>query len=244
MGGADCGRCSSTQTPCSDAAIDCLPTDQSCLATGEDCLDDHGGSVGRAWWVGAASPLGNDVHLLVTGELDRKASVEWPPLVHVADCEVVPRATYTVTAVDLDHGTESTPLELTTTARPIEGYWADAVGTLSYFCGGTYLGRPCDPDADACPPGQSCQRAWPPADGLIDFDDVMAAVFAFEQESDRPAPDISWLDLQGNAVTVAEVDPPDYVVNFADVQFMLLAFAGRPYPFSDPAECPDVSAWP
>jgi hypothetical protein len=40
------------------------------------------------------------------------------------------------------------------------------------------------------------------------------------------------------------VDPPQGVAGFSDVQQILLAFQGRPYPYADPADCPDVAAWP
>jgi hypothetical protein len=42
----------------------------------------------------------------------------------------------------------------------------------------------------------------------------------------------------------AMVDPPQGVAGFADVQQIVLAFQGRPYPYADPADCPDVAAWP
>jgi hypothetical protein len=42
----------------------------------------------------------------------------------------------------------------------------------------------------------------------------------------------------------AQFDPPNYVANFADVQFFVFAFQGLPYPFLDPADCPDTGTWP
>ncbi len=34
--------------------------------------------------------------------------------------------------------------------------------------------------------------------------------------------------------------PPNYVVNFADIQFSQGAMSGRPYPFSGPGDCPNA----
>ena len=52
------------------------------------------------------------------------------------------------------------------------------------------------------------------------------------------------VDLHGNGAGDAVNDPPNGVVNFADIGFMVLAFQGRPYPFSNPAGCPDIGYWP
>jgi hypothetical protein len=60
-------------------------------------------------------------------------------------------------------------------------------------------------------------------------------------------PDVSWVDLHGDDTGTPgseRFDPPNYVANFADIQFMTQAFQGLPYPFSDPADCPDAAAWP
>ena len=53
-----------------------------------------------------------------------------------------------------------------------------------------------------------------------------------------------WVDMHGNDGGDAVADPPNFVPNFSDIAFITLAFQGRPYPFSDPAGCPDVGDWP
>ena len=243
LGGADCGACSVTAAPCISPAVDCTPASQSCNPTGETCINDLGGSTGMHWWLGPASPRDNDVHLLV-GEPYRQEDLgsAWGPVVHVADCEIVPRAVYGVRAVNVDTGLESAELEVATIARPGNNYWADAVGLLGQYCTGNWAECP-DGDSD-CPPGESCLEQWAPPDRVVNFNDVTAAVFAFSQVPGMTLPDIMAVDMHGNEAGDANVDPPNFVSNFADIGFIVLAFQGRPYPFSDPADCPDVGSWP
>jgi hypothetical protein len=90
-------------------------------------------------------------------------------------------------------------------------------------------------------------ETWSPPDGATNFDDVTAGVFAFQALPGQAMPDRKWVDLHGDDSATpgsAAYDPPNYVANFSDIQFTVLAFQGRPYPFSDPADCPDVGAWP
>jgi hypothetical protein len=61
---------------------------------------------------------------------------------------------------------------------------------------------------------------------------------------DPDVPDITWVDLHGDNGGDASVDPPQGAANFADISGIVAAFSGRPYPYSDPADCPDVGAWP
>jgi len=69
-------------------------------------------------------------------------------------------------------------------------------------------------------------------------------VFAFSQLPGITLSDMMDVDLHGNGAGDAVNDPPNGVVNFADIGFMVLAFQGRPYPFSNPAGCPDIGYWP
>ena len=239
LGSADCGACSVTGAPCINAAVDCVPAGQSCDPTGETCVNDLTGSAGLHWWVGPESALQNGVHPLVSEPYRREdLGSAWNTVVHVADCEVVPRGVYGVRAVNADTGIESPELEVITIARPGENYWADAVGPLGQYCTGNWAECP-DGDSD-CPPGESCLEQWSPPDGFVNFNDVAAAVFAFSQVPGMTLPGIMVVDMHGNDAGDANVDPPNFVVNFADIGFIVLAFQSRPYPFSDPADCPDI----
>ena len=278
----DCRECSATGTSCISALIDCEPDPpgQTCDSTGAACLNDYTldpendhRSVGRSWWVGPEHPtLANGVHLMVT-EPYRKISDDWPRVVHVADCEIVPRATYEVRTVLVDSGQESDALEVRTTAKP-DMSWADSVGTLGEYCTGNWrecssdgdcgvcynwnappVGdpnnasslAPCAADADCPVPGEycgaNCLEQWPPPDGFTGFHDISSAVFTFSGLPEVTVTDIKNLDLHGNDGGDAGVAPPNHVVNFADIANTVKAFQGRPYPYSDPGDCPDVADW-
>ena len=181
------------------------------------------------------------MHLLVT-EPFRKVSAAWPAVVHVGDCEIVPRAAYGVQAVETNGGAESARLEVFTIVRPDVNYWADGVGPLGDYCTGTWAECPNgDPD---CPPGESCFEQWPPPEGITNFNDITAAVFAFQQAPGLTLPDVTWVDMHGDGGGSAADDPPNFILNFADIANIVAAFQGRPYPFSDPAQCPNASVWP
>jgi len=89
-----------------------------------------------------------------------------------------------------------------------------------------------------CQPGQSCIEQWAPPDGATNFDDITATVFLFQSTVGLTVPHVTWVDMHGNDAGDAMVDPPNYVANFSDIDFIVKAFQGRPYPFSDPADCP------
>jgi len=242
-GGNDCNACAVSGAPCISSQ-DCQPTTQSCDPTGEVCLNDLSASAGMTWWVGPDSPLGNAVHLLVS-ETYRVVASDWPAVVHLGDCEVVPRATYGVRAVDVATGAESAQLAVSTAGRPGANYWADCVGPLDQYCTGNWA--PC-PNGDAdCPLGETCLWQWGLPDLSTNFDDVTALIFLFQSTPGKTVPEVPWVDIHGNDSGLPgseNFDPPNYVANFSDVQFIVLAFQGRPYPFDDPADCPDVGAWP
>jgi len=239
-GNDDCGACSVTGEPCITMG-NCRPSGQSCNPTGESCVNDHGGSVGRTWWVGEGSPLGNDVHPLVS-EPFRAVSENWAAVVHVGDCEIVPVATYAVRAVDTATGAASAELLVRTIDRPGDWYWADCVSNLNDYCTGNWAACP-NGDGD-CPPGQTCVRQWGPPNGYTNFDEVTAGVMAFQRVPGTSWPHVTVMDIHGDELfgeeSSAAASPPNYVINMTDVQFVVLAFVGRPYPFYDPADCPDT----
>ena len=239
----DCRACSANENPCWNAGLHCQ-AGETCDPTGAVCLNDHTvdvdpvvgqHSVGRSWWVGPMNA--NGVHLLVT-EPHREVSAAWPNPVIVADCEIVPVATYEIRAVNVAAELESEGFEISTIALPETGYWADAVGPLGDYCTGNWA--TCTVDGD-CPPGEACIEQWPPPDGFINFHDINAAVFTFSGLPEVTATDVPNIDLHGG--TNPSEDPPNYLVNFNDIGLMVQAFSGYPYPYSDPGDCPDVAGW-
>jgi len=232
LGDNDCRACSVSGTPCLSAARDC-PQGETCMPTGQSCVKDLHGSIGHTWWVGPPNAAG--VARLVSAPL-RHVSASWPAVVHVGDCEIVPAASYAVRAVadPLVSGAQV----VSTAARPGSAYWADGVGGLANYCSGDWTACP-NGDTD-CAPGETCVEQWPPPDGAINFDDVAATVFLFQLLPGQTVPDVRWVDMHGDDAGNAAVDPPNYVGNFADIQLMVIAFQGGPYPFVDPALCPDV----
>ncbi len=253
-GDADCNACSITGNPCIEQTTDCDPEPpQSCDSTGQRCVNDRTTSglsnVGMVWWVGPESPLANGVHLMVS-ESFRKVSTDWPAVVHVGDCEIVPLATYGIAAVDTDNGVISAERIVRTIDRPYDSasWWADAVGALTRHCNGDLrepgCGQPGDP---LCPSGQPCSLVWGLPDGIVNFDDVNAVLAVLAPGPKSTAADLTWVDMHGNDSgnpLSEQFDPPNYIANFSDVAAVLQGFAGRPYPFSDPGDCPDVSTWP
>ena len=191
-------------------------------------------TVGTTWWVG--TPDSHGIARVVQEPIFRDWSTD-RTLIRIGDCEIVPAATYEIEST-ADGVTFSEPQAVTTVARPGANYWADGVGPLGYYCGGDAQGLACDPDDDPCEGGQPCIRVWSLPDGFTNFNDVTAAVFAFQRMPGTVWPHVTWVDLHGNEFGDATVDPPNYVVNFSDVQQIVLAFQGNPYPFSDPADCP------
>ena len=262
----DCRACAVDENACWTAPLHCRATEppeppNSCDLTGAACVNDQAGSVGMSWWVGPKHAT-EPVHLMVT-EPYRLVSPTWPDPVSVADCEIVPVATYEVVAVNVDTDAESDPLAVSTAARP-DKYWADCVGSLGMFCTGNWAPcgdavcpqppttNVCDLEAQmcddgftpcgdaACPPGNSCLEQWPPPDHYINFQDVTAAVFTFQQMPGLTVSDVENLDLHGAGGGDPNEDPPNYVVNFADIADTVSAFQGYPYKYSDPGDCPDV----
>ncbi|MBU0717896.1 MAG: hypothetical protein KJ749_06565 [Planctomycetes bacterium] len=144
-------------------------------------------------------PDGNDMSRVADSP---HFSDAWPAVVHVGDCRIVPVATYQV-AASKDEVSFTTPLSLETIAQPTPHYWADCVGQMA---GG----------------------AWNGPNGIVNFDDVSAAVQYFT--SAATAPHLTWMDI--------EPQEPNAVLNFSDIQQIVFAFQGVPYPFIAPASCP------
>ena len=94
-------------------------------------------------------------------------------------------------------------MEVGTIVAPAEKLWADVAGTFD----GT---------------------GWTGPNGVVNMDDIMAAVHKFRRLAN--APPMSWVDVDGEL--------PNMVINLTDIMRIVQGFKGEPYPFSDPASCP------
>ena len=156
-----------------------LDNDLPCLGD-DDC---RGGTCGRGSWVGGDS-------------------------VFIADCEIVPCATYELCPVldplALDPEPSGDCIILSSQVRP-HGirYFGDCVGMWN-------------------------GAEWTPPDQEVTMDDVVAAIRFFKREFN--APHRMWVELNDRA--------PDMVLNFGDIQWIILGFTNHRYSLPCPADCP------
>ncbi|MBU0718000.1 MAG: hypothetical protein KJ749_07115 [Planctomycetes bacterium] len=127
-------------------------------------------------------------------------SDSWPAVVRVGDCRIVPVATYRI--MSTNGVATSEPLDISTIARPGTQYWGDVAGS-------------------------KLEGQWTAPNGVVNFDDVTAAVQTFVVAP--AAPPVEWVDI--------EPAVPNAILNFSDIQQIVYAFQGTPYPFSNPADC-------
>ena len=172
------------------------------------------GSVGTVGWVGTPVEQGcpgNCSGIFVSRVVDEASahfSDSWPAVLHLGDCEVIPASAYELRGMlqganPGDPQSYSQPLEVGTVPPPLPREWADVAGAFLF-------------------------GVWAGPDGVTNFNDVSAALQAFQGLAS--APPIVWVDVHSEV--------PNYVANFADVFEIIRAFQGIPYPFSDPALCP------
>ena len=131
----------------------------------------------------------------------------WPEAcIYLADCEVIPIADYDLQATFDPYGDPvpfSEPTRLETIRRPGSKCWADCVGEWD-------------------------GAQWAPADGVVNMDDLQAAVFCFMNAENSPHR--TWVEIDDEGVNM--------VVNFTDIQRIVQGFKSESYPFSNPASCP------
>jgi len=260
-GNADCRRCASGPNagqPCISSSVDCVGA--ACNQAAETCSNNDpatgasnlAGAVVR--WAG--TPTGTTVYRMIASgnpatdaSVTKQAADTWPSVVHICDCEIVPQATFKVTTVAMPTLDVSTALNVSTIARPATGvfaWWADAAGSKANYCNnGMPSGTACDPgDPGACNNNQAaCVLGWGPSNGFTNADDIVATLSVFNAFGPNPVnpvaagamatpqvADITWIDMHDVV--------PNRVSNASDVQNIGLAFAGRPYPFPDPVDCP------
>lgn len=159
------------------------------------------GTTGILGWAGA--PDDHDVSRIVA---EPYYTAAWPEAFHIGDCHIVPVAVYEVRAIveGADPGNPnafSPPYEVATIAEPTPKKWADCVGAFLF-------------------------QWWGP-NGVVNMDDVMAAVQAFKVEPE--APHWTWVDVDDEV--------PNEVINFTDIMRIIQGFQGQDYPFRNPDEC-------
>jgi len=141
-------------------------------------------------------------------------------VVHLADCEVVPSATYQIRAT-IDGATFSDPLTISTTSKP-NVHYADCVG----------------PVADG--------RFTPP-DGFVSVLDIQAFLIAVQGRA--TAPHTTWVDLNGYSYSEPFCQPPNIwcivpqqILGVSDLQTIKFGYVGQTYVQTpgqvDPGECP------
>ena len=156
-------------------------------------------TTGPIGWVGA--PDANGLSRVVDAPVAR---VWTESQIDLSDCEIVPASIYILRAeAEGQQGTVTAAISVATADRPIFKEWGDCVGS---FGGG----------------------AWTPPNLVVNFEDITAAIQAFQALP--TAPPISWVDVHPETT--------NNVVNFGDVLVLIRAFQGSPYEFGDPAGCP------
>ena len=152
-------------------------------------IDDDcpGGKCGKSIWpIGAPDPADN--------------------CVHIADCELMPLATYHLRTTKnplVGSPVFSTDLTMGTITKPGTKCWADVAG-------------------------QWTGAQWTDPNQSVDFDDVTAAVFAFQKHPNKPHR--TWPEVDGKG--------PNMNINFTDIQRIVEGFQGKKYPYLHPSECP------
>jgi len=169
------------------------------------------GSLGVLGWVG--EPDVNEVSRVVN---DPYFTDVWPAVVQVADCEIVPAATYAIRAT-AEEAVLSDPLEIGTILKPGALYYGDTVGE------GT---------GDMPPlPG------FTPPNGVVNVSDVQAYILTFQGPS-SPSTDTTWVDLHGDG----DGAPPNFIINVSDLQRIKFGFEGAAYGDTPqqlaPTDCP------
>lgn len=209
-------RCSTTISKACSNNSDC-PSGESC--------QNHS-DVGNSWWVGPPiDPTCEDdfgiststscsAHYRVARLVNSPVTRIWDEdVIHIADCEVVPVATYSIEATE--DGSIFLPVtQLATTGKPTDKQFGDVVGP-------------------------KVGNEFTPPDGIVNIIDLQAVVFAIT--SPPNGPDKTWADLHGNGegqppnglVNVSDV--LQVVRGYAgDVTY----FEAEVRP--DPGQCPEV----
>jgi len=119
-------------------------------------------SVGDLGWVGV--PDGDGTALVVA---DPVFLPDWPSIVRVGDCPIVPGSTYEIRATS-DGVNFDPPIVANTTAPPTPKLWGDIVGDFN-------------------------GAAWEPPNGILNVGDVQAAILTFQ--AGASAAPLTWADV-------------------------------------------------
>ncbi|UCE62103.1 MAG: hypothetical protein JSU63_10410 [Phycisphaerales bacterium] len=168
-------------------------------------------SAGVLGWVG--QPDVNDVSRFEDAPY---YAADWPSVVHLGDCEVIPLATYRVSATT-DAVVFSEPLDVSTIHRPGVWFYGDVVG---------------DSTGDLPP-----LQGFTGPNGVVNVTDVQAYQLT-AQGPMSPSAETTWIDLHG----LGDGSPPNFMLNISDLQQILLGLEGAEYgngaEHPDPADCP------
>ncbi|UCE58963.1 MAG: S8 family serine peptidase [Phycisphaerales bacterium] len=211
-------RCSGDPAAACSEDSDCEPGTGPCA--------EHP-SVGTVLgWIGApwdascygedGTPNGNPC----TGEyltrvVDEPVFMRWPT-VHIADCQIVPVATYDL-RLTKDGTVLSEPLPVGTILKAAPWHYGDTVGV------GT---------GDLPPlPG------FTPPNQIVNVNDVTAYLLTAKGDS-TPSVHPTWVDVHG----LGDGAPPNYLLNVSDLQRILFGLEGQRYSDAadqlDPGDCP------
>ncbi len=154
-------RCSADDELSCEVNGDC-PTGQTCI--------EHGDVNNVTRWVGEPFDPTGTSGMFYAHAVESPVYREWTEqVVHIADCEIVPVATYQLRSTT-DGTTFSDPVTISTIAKPTSKHYGDVVGGLT-------------------------SDGWTFPQGVVNVTDVQAVVLARQGASTKPH--TTWVDIFG-----------------------------------------------
>ena len=225
---------------CSDDLNQACTVDNDCDGGASGPCDSHSDE-GSIWWVQAPQqePLGclpgpcgdDDWFARVEPRSDNEDAPflfdfrKWTEnIVHIGDCEVVPVATYEISACLPPNGIECTDsVEVATIKQPLispgfRGNFGDVAGNVDAGTGN-----------------------YTPPDGNGNITDIAAYIFTKQNygTSNLPQAHPTWVDLNG----LGDGQPPNYILNVSDLGQILKALQSNEWTDDpgnlNPGGCPD-----
>ena len=125
------------------------------------------------------------------------------PTLHLTGCPIIPTTTYAIET--LNCGNYSGPLVVQTQAKPGAKFWGDAVGSFE-------------------------DGEWTPPQGVVSFEDVVAAIKTFQDPNAFNATHVSVTDVHPNRPDLGGISVhPNIQVNIDDVFQFVRCFQGEAY---------------